>query len=125
MNQIANDAATLLHEAAIRARAAAGILAAAPRAPKDAALREGAAALRRHAPAILAAVHLDDRGFDGAQLLGVEDAGELAAVCWAGANTVPVGPALMCGAHRSACIAEIKKNLAAGRPTRKPRPMVT
>ena len=26
--------------------------------------------------------------------------------------------ALMCGAHRSACIAEIKKNLAAGRPTR-------
>lgn len=55
--------------------------------------RDDALRILRREPvtAILAAVHLDDRGFDGAQLLGVEDAGELAAVCWAGANTVPVG----------------------------------
>ncbi len=55
MNQIAGDAATLLHEAATRARDAARILAATPRQTRDAALREGAAALRRRAPAILAA----------------------------------------------------------------------
>lgn len=42
---------------------------------------------------ILAAVHLDTlgRGYDGAQLLGIDDGDRLLAVCWAGANMVPVG----------------------------------
>ena len=69
MNQIASDAATLLHEAATRARGAARVLAATPRAPKDAALHEGGAALRRHAPAILAA-----NAADLAAAAGITDA---------------------------------------------------
>ncbi len=47
----------------------------------------------RPVTSILAAVHLDalGRGSEGAQMLGVEDEGRLTAVCWAGANLVPVG----------------------------------
>ncbi|MGM0385572.1 MAG: GNAT family N-acetyltransferase [Actinomycetota bacterium] len=62
-----------------------------PLAPSD---REDALRMLRRQPvtSILAAVHLESgRGFDGAQLLGVEMDGELRAVCWSGANTVPVG----------------------------------
>ncbi len=69
MNQIASDAATLLHEAATHARDAARVLAATPRAAKDAALREGAAALRRRTPAILAA-----NAADLAAAAGITDA---------------------------------------------------
>ena len=55
MNAIAQDAASLLDTAARAARAAAAIVARAPSPAKDLALREAAAALRRQAPAILAA----------------------------------------------------------------------
>lgn len=47
----------------------------------------------RPVTSILAAVHLESlgRGYEGAQMLGVEDEDRLTAVCWAGANLVPVG----------------------------------
>jgi len=47
----------------------------------------------RPVTSILAAVHLEaiGRGYDGAQMLGVEEGDHLTAVCWAGANLVPVG----------------------------------
>jgi hypothetical protein len=57
--------------------------------------REDALAILRaeKVTSILAAVHLEDlgRGYDGAQLLGVEADSRLVAVCWAGANMVPAG----------------------------------
>lgn len=57
--------------------------------------RADAVALMRARPytAILAAAHLGTigRGYEGAQMLGVENDGALAAVCWAGSNLVPVG----------------------------------
>lgn len=55
--------------------------------------RADALRILRAAPetSILAAVHLDEAGRDGAQMLGVERDGELNALCWMGANTVPVG----------------------------------
>lgn len=61
-----------------------------PLAPSD---REEALRLLRRQPvtSILAAVHLDSLRGSGAQMFGVETDGELRAVCWAGANTVPVG----------------------------------
>lgn len=59
--------------------------------------RADAVALMRAQPhtAILAAAHLGSigRGWEGAQMLGVEDESGLAAMCWAGANLVPVGAA--------------------------------
>ncbi len=55
MNAITQDAARLLETAARAARAAAAVVARAPAPAKDLALREAAAALRRNAPAILAA----------------------------------------------------------------------
>ena len=56
--------------------------------------REAALRILRRQPvtSILAAVHLGQTtAFDGSHMLGVEEAGDLTAVCWAGANTVPVG----------------------------------
>lgn len=62
MNQIANEAAALLRAAATQARDAAQALAGVDRAAKDAALRAGAAALRRREAEILAANEADLAG---------------------------------------------------------------
>jgi len=66
MNQHTDLYATWLQDAGYRARAASAVLATSPDAQRAAGLREAAASLRRHEPAILAANGADVAAFQGA-----------------------------------------------------------